>query len=804
MSGADADASGRLTVVLEIEERNRVRPRMEDDVACDSVPMSGTGDLHSRSVRMGLPERPGWAVLAAGALVASLLAVGASPAAAVDKTSKANNKAETSACVGPAMADAGFEDTTGLGAEAAINCLAYYGITTGKTATTFDPGSNVTREQMALFLYRAAGVAGIDLSKGNMAASFGDLGEVGAERQTAIAALARNGILNGRSSMSFVPTADITRAEMAVALINLLTKVPGSGVAKNVAKNDGTYVLTPDVTGDDFDTFADSFASVSAPVDSAVSAAYEMGITTGYGDYTFRPNNPVPRKNMASFITRALAHTNARPAGLTAQAVSAGVRVSVRDANFAPIANQEVDAFKIDDISQAAKAFKSDGTCSAAFGAAVDSATTKCEIDLVDPVTNSQGNVDFSVTANAKGTVVWVWTGQLGTKLTAGTDLYEVELKPGSGTAAAREVALVSTTFPNPEALDGENATDNLFRAKFGSSVTINIQLRGDQDLNSDGDTDDAGENRTADAKPDTAGDSYKVTITYPTGAVDVKTYATDSDGSASFTLSAADPDPRTKGQTSTVTWRIDVVESTVGASPSTASPQLVLASDLTTGADSRTGDVKFSDAASALHSLKAEPVNRYWPAATSDNPTTGNALTATATDQYGDGMGDVCVKASTSVDSGSTFPTASRRTFSDGKVRISWRFTSTDAAIETVTVEADADCGDTFANDITPAPTASVYWTKPGAATDDGGALLTANVGSNTLILNEGANDPTVFVYDANDQFNVSGTPATMADFEKKLTEVLGTAATADDGSVAVSNYKPGDSSNVASFSWS
>ena len=75
-------------------------------------------------------------MLAAGALVASLLAVGASPAAAVK--GKADNTATATACLGPAAADAGFEDTVGLGAEAAINCLAYYGITTGKTATTFD------------------------------------------------------------------------------------------------------------------------------------------------------------------------------------------------------------------------------------------------------------------------------------------------------------------------------------------------------------------------------------------------------------------------------------------------------------------------------------------------------------------------------------------------------------------------------------------------------------------------------------------------------------------------------------------
>ena len=44
-----------------------------------------------------------------------------------------------------------------------INCLAYYGITTGKTEDTFDPQSNVTRSQMALFLARAADKANIEI-----------------------------------------------------------------------------------------------------------------------------------------------------------------------------------------------------------------------------------------------------------------------------------------------------------------------------------------------------------------------------------------------------------------------------------------------------------------------------------------------------------------------------------------------------------------------------------------------------------------------------------------------------------------
>ncbi len=52
---------------------------------------------------------------------------------------------------------------------------------------------------------------------------------------------------------------------------------------------------------------------------------------------------------MAAFVTRALAHTRARPAGVTAQALRGGkVSVSLRDANFAPVAEEYVEVFFVE------------------------------------------------------------------------------------------------------------------------------------------------------------------------------------------------------------------------------------------------------------------------------------------------------------------------------------------------------------------------------------------------------------------------------------------------------------------------
>lgn len=66
------------------------------------------------------------------ALIASLFAVGAAPAAALDEDSKPNSPAATSACVGDATGDMMFSDVSEMHTfRADINCLAYYGVTIG-------------------------------------------------------------------------------------------------------------------------------------------------------------------------------------------------------------------------------------------------------------------------------------------------------------------------------------------------------------------------------------------------------------------------------------------------------------------------------------------------------------------------------------------------------------------------------------------------------------------------------------------------------------------------------------------------
>ena len=293
----------------------------------------------------------------------------------------------------------------------AINCLAHYGITTGKTADTFDPGSSVTRSQMALFLTRAADKAGIDLGDA-MDMGFADLGMTGADRVTAINKLAAKSIMPGRTSMTFDPTGLVTRADMAQHLFTLLDlaldsvhidRLPssadgdGTGIEVNVSGGNG---MRPD------DYFGDVRRTQPVGLADMINAVYELGITTGTNGMvgemgTFEPAAPVTRARMASFVMRALGHTNLRPAGLTAQQTSNKTQVSVRAAEHKPVLDRRVELFS---SSYPDDAFDRSGRCitspSYVMGSVGDVNTSgfdACSIDSGDADTDAMGNVVFEV-----------------------------------------------------------------------------------------------------------------------------------------------------------------------------------------------------------------------------------------------------------------------------------------------------------------------------------------------------------------------------------------------------------------------
>ena len=357
-------------------------------------------------------RRSGWALLAVGALVASILAVGATPAAAQTVVHSPDAESTWTACLGPARVDQGFTDVS-MDSDHYdnINCLRYYEITTGTTDDTYDPGASVTRSQMALFLTRMADAADVALDD-DSDAGFADLDATGDDRVDAINRLANAGIMTGRTATTFDPTDYVTRADMALhlfAFIDLaLDSVLIDTLPNSVEGNEdgiGGIELNDD-NGDGIgqrvnDYFGDARRTVPAYVDDAIGAVYELGITVGTNDKvgesgTFEPAANVDRAQMATLIMRTLAHTNLRPAGLTAQHTLFQTQVSARDADFAPIPDASVELF---DTSFANDAFDDRAECISRFVNDVPmiNGYEVCAIDQGDEQTDGDGNVIFGV-----------------------------------------------------------------------------------------------------------------------------------------------------------------------------------------------------------------------------------------------------------------------------------------------------------------------------------------------------------------------------------------------------------------------
>jgi hypothetical protein len=162
--------------------------------------------------------------------------------------------------------DVGPGSTHFLGVES----IAAKGVTQGCTLFEYCPRAVTTRGQMASFLVRA-----LDLEPSTQD-RFTD---VSGTHRTAINALADAEITLGCARDRFCPDEPVTRAEMATFLTRAL-RLPSAANA-----------------------FPDVDTASSHP--ASIGAVAGRRITTGFGDGTFRPNDPITRDQMASFLYRA-------------------------------------------------------------------------------------------------------------------------------------------------------------------------------------------------------------------------------------------------------------------------------------------------------------------------------------------------------------------------------------------------------------------------------------------------------------------------------------------------------------------
>ena len=705
-------------------------------------------------------RRSGWAVLAVGALVASLLTAGAAPTGAV--TDRADHTTRLSACVGDAVVDRMFADVSaGHVFGDAINCIAYYGITAGTgDGTTYSPDRDVTRAQMAVFIVRAAEAAGVDLGAASNA-GFSDIGDTWPEARDAINRLASEGIIT--SEGTFRPDDDITRAEMATFLIGLLSKATG----KVSFDSGGRVLLTRgSFTAEADDYFADAWAAVSDPATrSAIAALYELGVTRGTGptpltgdeqpglDLLYSPDGTVDRGQMAAFITRALSHTGLRPRGVSAQYDGAEVVVSVRDANLRPVKDAAVDVFWAP-VVDAGRVFADDGTCDQAIKA--DRSAGLCEIDETDPATGSDGDVTVAVIGLRRvpegGAIVWVWAGQLDETLGRGTDRYRLEVAEGADAGIASET-LVATTF-------------KAAKARFGSSVTYILQLRdvvGNVTHGIDG------------ASP--AQWKLSVDLTGASPDPDTRTLVSDNGGEATFSLSVPDPDPTTVGQAVTATYTLSAADN--------APPGLnTVRSD---GSPAATGSVTFSDAAASITEATVTIDTRDYIYVSSRS--VSNSATITVLDQYGSPISGAWVNLARD-------QTCSEVTSQDlqvdrrGSRRFAYEYSGPSGATETLTACYGPDSADSSGD------TKTVYWTAD-AGRNGTGNVVAGDVRRKQIVAD--ADGPVMMVYDDNDRFNVRGEPTTMTVFEAELAAML---RRGDQYLLEWSNYRVGQDDLITEYS--
>jgi len=323
-----------------------------------------------------------------------------------------------SACPTGVAPSAGFTDITST----QVDCIKYYGITKGTTATTYSPMDTVTRWQMALFLTRMAVPAGITLGDGT-GHGFTDIGGKSAEIQTAIGQIKQLGITVGKTATTFAPDDKTTREEMALFLTRLLKKatvgpggnteyVTGSTGAKEIKSNDTDFNFS-DLTGV---TLYESLSSIKN--------IWNLGVTENSTATIYEPQADMTRKAMAIMMANALSHTNARPAGLVLQAstyrVSGTPTITLsathRTAAFLPISGTPVDTFRFTHvITTTPTRFTATGLCSGTEASTVGG--TKCTVDVSDPTTNASGNLpDFSAYLPAYSKVdFWAWTAGVST-----------------------------------------------------------------------------------------------------------------------------------------------------------------------------------------------------------------------------------------------------------------------------------------------------------------------------------------------------------------------------------------------------
>jgi sugar lactone lactonase YvrE len=190
-------------------------------------------------------------------------------------------EALASACEG--APSAGYSDTAQAGVHAAaVDCLAWWGVTRGTGSGAYLPANGVTRAQLAGFLARVPQAAGVPLDAGSD--HFTD--DAGSVHERSINALASVGVIAGTGPGRYSPDLPVTRAQLATLLSRAYTRASGLALDTDVS-----YFLD------------DAFNSHAAGIDGAAGAA----LVAGTAPARYSPAPGLTRAQMATALSRALA-----------------------------------------------------------------------------------------------------------------------------------------------------------------------------------------------------------------------------------------------------------------------------------------------------------------------------------------------------------------------------------------------------------------------------------------------------------------------------------------------------------------
>ena len=130
----------------------------------------------------------------------------------------------------PASAPAAFSDVaSGSWYANGVAWASSNGLVTGYGDGTFNPNGNISRQELAVILWRYAKALGISAAADGAAISgFADAGEVASWAAEAMSWAYRTGIITGRDSTHLAPNDGASRAETAAMLVRFLELVASS------------------------------------------------------------------------------------------------------------------------------------------------------------------------------------------------------------------------------------------------------------------------------------------------------------------------------------------------------------------------------------------------------------------------------------------------------------------------------------------------------------------------------------------------------------------------------------------------